>query len=311
MRRFGKQLSLRGYVGAVDGAATSAARSRDASRAEDLGLELAESMLAEGAAAIIRQSGRRLTEPLPLAGRTISSLARAVSPGRWPTPFAAWRHGRRGARDPIEPPPTSALDEALGRLATYDWVVFTSVNGVEAFFDRLSEVSPRLSFFPEVRAIGPATAESLRERGFEAEVVPEKFVAEEVFRAIADRGELGQALSPARRHRPRSAPDLLRSSGAIVDVVVAYRTVPPTKRCDGRRSWSSGARWTWSRSPPPRPRGAFRQGRPRRRRPREAASIGPITSNALRELGVTPTVEAERFTTEGLVEAILRHYRGN
>jgi uroporphyrinogen III methyltransferase/synthase len=259
-----------------------------------------------------------LTEPLPLAGRTIL----VTRPRRQSRPLsdALRRLGATVVEVPaieIEPPSDfRGLDEALGRLATYDWVVFTSVNGVEAFFDRLSETQPQtLSSSQKFAAIGPATAESLRERGFEAEVVPEKFVAEEVFRAIADRGELSgkRFLLPRADIAREALPDLLKASGAIVDVVVAYRTVADDEEM--RRASAlvergdvdmvtftsaSTARSFFARVDPRAVEGRVR-----------AASIGPITSNALRSLGVTPTVEAERFTTEGLVEAILRYYRGN
>jgi uroporphyrinogen III methyltransferase/synthase len=259
-----------------------------------------------------------LTEPLPLAGRTIL----VTRPRRQSKPLvdALRRLGATVVEAPaieIEPPSDfRGLDEALGRLPTYDWVVFTSVNGVEAFFDRLSEAHPRIVVSTQkLAAIGPATAESLRERGLEPEVVPEKFVAEEVFRAIADLGDLSgkRFLLPRADIAREALPDLLRASGAIVDVVVAYRTVADEKEmrrasslveCGGvdmvTFTSASTARSFFAKVDPRSVEGRTR-----------AASIGPITSNALRRLGVAPAVEAERFTTEGLVEAILRYYRRN
>jgi len=259
-----------------------------------------------------------LTEPLPLAGRTIL----VTRPRRQSRPLsdALRRLGATVVEAPaieIEPPSDfRPLDEALGRLATYDWVVFTSVNGVEAFFDRLSKVRPETVVSSQkFAAIGPATAESLRERGFEAEVVPEKFVAEEVFRAIAGRGEVtGKRFLLPRADIAREAlPELLRSSGAIVDVIAAYRTVAAGEEMKRASELvergevdmvtftsASTARSFFAKAGPHAAHGRVR-----------AASIGPITSNALRSLGVSPAVEAERFTTEGLVEAILRYYRRN
>ena len=259
-----------------------------------------------------------MTEPLPLAGRTIlvtrprhqsRSLADALQ-----------RLGATVVEAPaisIEPPSDfRPLDKALGRLATYDWVVFTSVNGVEAFFDRLSEVRPEaLSSSPKLAAIGPATAESLRERGLDAAVVPEKYVAEEVFRALAGRGELSgkRFLLPRADIAREALPELLKAAGAIVDVVVAYRTV----RNDGEMRRASelverGDVDMVTFTSASTARSFFAKVDPRAVENRVlAASIGPITSRALLELGVAPTVEAERFTTEGLVEAILRHYREN
>jgi uroporphyrinogen III methyltransferase/synthase len=259
-----------------------------------------------------------VTEPLPLAGRTIL----VTRPRRQSRPLAdaLRRLGATVIEAPaieIEPPSDfRPLDEAIGRLATYDWVVFTSANGVEAFFDRLSEVRPQaLSSSPKLAAIGPATAESLRERGYEADVVPGKYVAEDVFRAIAGRVELSgkRFLLPRADIAREALPELLRAAGAIVDVVIAYRTVRNDEEM--RRASELVERGELDMvtfTSASTARSFFARVDPRSLENRaRAASIGPITSNALRELGVTPAVEAERFTTEGLVEAILRHYGRN
>ncbi len=82
----------------------------------------------------------------------------------------------------IEPPESWApLDEVLARIDSYDWIVFTSVNGVEVFYERAGTM-------PAVRyaAIGPATAEAIAERGAGAEVVPERFIAEALFEALSE-----------------------------------------------------------------------------------------------------------------------------
>jgi uroporphyrinogen III methyltransferase/synthase len=259
-----------------------------------------------------------LTEGLPLAGRTIL----VTRPRRQSRPLAdaLRRLGATVVEAPaieIEPPSDfRGLDEALDRIATYDWVVFTSVNGVEAFFDRLAEVKPRtLIASQKFAAIGPRTSESLRERGFEAEVVPERYVAEEVFRAIADRAEVAgkRFLLPRADIAREALPDLLKASGAIVDVAVAYRTVPASEEMRraselierGEVDMVTFTSASTARSFFARVDARAVEGRLR------AASIGPITSNALRSLGVSPAVEAERFTTEGLIDAILQYYRRN
>ncbi len=252
--------------------------------------------------------------PLPLAGRTIL----VTRPRRQSRPLAdaLRRLGAHVIEAPaieIEPPSNfHPLDEAISRLETCDWLVFTSANGVDAFFDRLSEVRPETPI-PKRAAIGPATAESLRERGLEADVVPDKHVAEEVFRVLVDLGEVsGKRFLLPRADIARDAlPDLLRAAGATVDVVVAYRTVSADEEM--RRASelvereaidmvtftsASTARSFFAHVNPRAVEGRMR-----------AASIGPITSDALRSLGVAPAVEAERFTTEGLIEAILRYYR--
>jgi uroporphyrinogen III methyltransferase/synthase len=214
----------------------------------------------------------------------------------------------------IEPPSDfRAFDEALRNVAGYDWVVFTSANGVDAFFDRISQVNPKAPLSSlKFAAIGPKTASSLRERGFEAAVVPERFVAEEVFRAIAARGEISQDrfLLPRADIAREALPDMLRGAGAIVDVVEAYRTVASNEEMSRASSLvERGEVDVVTFTSASTVRSFFAKIDLRAFRAKtKAASIGPITSAALRELGVVPEVEAERFTTEGLVEAILRYF---
>jgi uroporphyrinogen III methyltransferase/synthase len=257
-----------------------------------------------------------LTEEHPLAGRTIL-VTRPRHQSR-PLVEALERQGATVVESPaisIEPPSDfSGLDGALARLATYDWIVFTSANAVEAFFGRLSEVAPEARVSTgKLAAIGPATAESLRERGLEPDVVPERHVAEEVFRAIEARGELAgkRFLLPRADIAREALPELLRGAGAIVDAITAYRTLANDQEM--RRAASlvevgevamvvfasaSAVRSFFARVDAHAFRGRV-----------TAASIGPITSDALRALGISPEVEAEHSTTEGLVEAIVGYYR--
>lgn len=207
----------------------------------------------------------------------------------------------------IEPPADkAALDAAIARMDDYDWIVFTSVNGVTGFFERAS-TKPKASF----AAIGPATAEALSERGVEATVVPERFVAEEVFAAMARRAELaGKRILLPRADIARPAlPSLLRDAGADVDVVVAYRTEPSrddiARATDLVREGSVDAVTFTSGSTV---RSFFADADDRLRKRVVPASIGPITSEALREQNVEPVIEAERYTTDGLVDAIRQHF---
>jgi uroporphyrinogen III methyltransferase/synthase len=262
-----------------------------------------------------------LTEPLPLSGRVIL----VTRPRRQSRPLseALRRLGATVVEAPaieIEPPSDFRdLDEAIGRLGRYDWVIFTSANGVEAFFDRLAEVEPGASLKTQrFAAIGPATASSLRERGYEADLVPEKFVAEEVFHAIAGEADVSgkRFLLPRADIAREALPELLRAAGGIVDVVVAYRTVPAEEEMRrASRLVERGEVDMVTFTSASTARSFFAKVDPRAVEGRAvAASIGPITSRALRSLGVPPAVEAERFTTEGLVESILRYYfdrRGN
>jgi uroporphyrinogen-III synthase len=254
-----------------------------------------------------------VSEALPLSGKCIV-VTRPRHQSR-PLAEALRALGARVIEAPaigIEPPADfRALDGALDRLEQYDWVVFTSANAVDAFFDRRASLHADRPL-PAVRfaAIGPATAESLAERGAAADVVPDRFVAEEVFRALARREDpSGKRFLLPRADIAREAlPDLLRKAGGLVDVVEAYRTLPVASEV--RRAAelvetgavdivtftsASTARSFFTGVDPGTLRGRF-----------AAASIGPITSGALREFGVEPRIEAENFSTEGLVEAIAR-----
>jgi uroporphyrinogen III methyltransferase/synthase len=205
------------------------------------------------------------------------------------------------------------LDEAIGRIATYDYVVFTSANAVDAFFDRYEEVRRRI--FPSATrfvAVGPKTAASVRERGFEADVVPVRHTAEALGEALLARENVAgkRFLFPRADIARETLPELLKESGAAVDSVVAYRTVPATEAL-GRavalvRAGEVDAVTFTSESTVRSfldalgDRSLFRRF--------AAASIGPVTSRALRDRGIEPAVEAESSTAEGLVEAIARHF---
>lgn len=213
----------------------------------------------------------------------------------------------------IEPPDDyGPLDQALQSLPDYDWIVFTSANGVEAFFERLAALSA--SVLPgslRWAAIGPATADCLEEHGPRAEVIPDRYVAEDVFRALSEAETLpGKRFLLPRADIAREAlPGLLRQAGAKVEVVVAYRTVPATEEL--RRALDLVQNdevdiVTFTSASTVR---SFFQAIPKASLSTRvlAASIGPITSAALRELGVEPSIEARRFDVGGLVEAIVGH----
>ncbi len=180
----------------------------------------------------------------PLAGRTIViTRARAQS-----AEFAAELEGY-GAR--VVPCPTieitapesyAPLDEAIENLYGYDWIIFTSVNGVDYFLKRLTELGHDVSELDDLRvcSIGEATAVRLRDAQIHVDVVPEQFKAEGVFDALINYlGGVG-GLHALNFLLPRAAvardylPLTLEGAGARVDVVAAYRTVRPETAERGR-----------------------------------------------------------------------------
>ncbi len=127
----------------------------------------------------------------------------------------------------------SALDAAIERVSSYDWIIFTSVNGVTPFVERLKILgkNPRELTKVDLAAIGPATRSSLESHGFAVRVVPRRYIAEEVFEALRKIGPLrgSRILLPRADIAREALPDLLRKEGARVDGVVAYRTVSAKK----------------------------------------------------------------------------------
>ncbi len=180
----------------------------------------------------------------PLAGRTVVvTRARAQS-----AEFVAELE-RLGARvvgcptiEIVEPESYALLDEAIENLFGYDWLVLTSVNGVDHFLRRLEKLGHELSELDELRvcAIGEATALRLREAEVHVDVVPEQFKAEGAFSAIEAYVGGRARLNRLNFLIPRAAvardylPDALEDAGARVDVVPAYRTVPPQTSERGR-----------------------------------------------------------------------------
>jgi uroporphyrinogen III methyltransferase/synthase len=134
------------------------------------------------------------------------------------------------------------LDEAIDHLYGYDWLIFTSVNGVDYFFRRLKVSEREISDLDELKvcAIGEATAESLRELHVHVDVVPEEFKAEGVFAALEQFVGGRAALENLNFLIPRASvardylPKALEEAGARVDVVPAYRTTLPEDLDRGR-----------------------------------------------------------------------------
>ncbi len=206
------------------------------------------------------------------------------------------------------------LDTALKNLATYDWLILTSVNGVDATWERLAKMrlSKRDLKHLKVAAIGPATRKAVEKKGVKVDVVPEEYVAESVVKSLRSKVK-GKRVLLARAKVARDViPRQLRHLGAEVDVVEAYETVAPAaSRTRLRAMMKNPARRpdviTFTSSSTVRNfvalagriSSSVRDGI-------TLASIGPVTSATLAELGLGADVEAKEYTIPGLVQAILR-----
>jgi uroporphyrinogen III methyltransferase/synthase len=213
----------------------------------------------------------------------------------------------------IEPLPDGPqLEAALEGLGGYGLIVVTSVNGVEALFDRMAARGRDARALPAdatVVAIGPATAGRLADHGVRADLVPERFVAEGILEALADRPLDGVRALVARARGAR--PDLvdgLRARGARVDELELYAAVPQPADPADREAALTADYLTFTASSTvrsfvglldPEDRARLNGAVPR------VVSIGPITSATAREEGLTVHAEAAEHTIPGLVEALL------
>lgn len=260
----------------------------------------------------------------PLRGRTIvitRALAQAAE-------FAAMleSYGARVISYPtieiVEPESYATLDEAIENLYGYDWLIFTSVNGVDHFMRRMEARGVDVSELDDLRvcAIGEATAERLRSSRVHVDLVPEQFKAEGVFaileRFIGGRDNLRgkNFLIPraavARDYLPRA----LEEAGARVDVVAAYRTIAPHSSGLGRvRALLAGGAvdcitFTSSSTVRNFARLFDTSDLSETLAGVTIACIGDITAATAAEYGLRPDIQPEQFTTLALAQAIAAYY---
>ena len=227
-----------------------------------------------------------------------------------------------------------SLDSALRNLHTYDWLILTSVNGVDAMWNRLEKMSPEIPWRSgasaprkrekisraltpgnlRIAAIGPATQKAIEQRGLRVDVVPKEYVAESVVRSLRSKVKGKRVLLVRAKVARDVIPRELRKAGAHLDVVEAYETVVPR---------SSRTRLQAAlKSPKKRPHVVtftssstvknFIQlmGSPNRKLDGILmSSIGPVTSATLRECGLGVDIAAKEFTIPGLVRAIVTSLR--
>ena len=206
------------------------------------------------------------------------------------------------------------LDAAIRDLDSFDWLVFTSVNGVEAFVARLAHHGLDLRAVPRkarIAAIGPATAERVREGGLRVDVVPREFRAEALIEELAA-GELAgqRVLIPRARVAREILPERLRESGAEVVVPPAYESVPSSKGKDELAKRLNGGELdcvTFTASSTVENFvGAFGEEESGRLLAGvRIACIGPITAETARGHGIRVDAEAREYTISGLVEAVV------
>ncbi|HMC58994.1 MAG TPA: uroporphyrinogen-III synthase, partial [Candidatus Solibacter sp.] len=205
------------------------------------------------------------------------------------------------------------LDSAIADLASYDWLIFTSANGVRFFMDRLDRSARDLrALRAKICAIGPATRAAVEALHLKVDLMGREYVAEGLLEAFAAHGLAGKRVLLPRAAVARDlVPEELRRRGALVDVVEAYRTEVPEGAAARAREvlGASPDCVTFTSSSTVQNFVAVTGGvSPLAGIP--VVSIGPITTRTARGLGIEVTAEAKVFTVEGLVEAVLGLYSG-
>lgn len=212
------------------------------------------------------------------------------------------------------------LDSALRNLATYDWLILTSVNGVEALFERVAKKKIDVAALAHLKiaAIGPATRRAIEQHGLRVAVTPKEYVAESVVASMQRRVKGKRVLLVRARIARDVIPRELRKAGAEVDVVEAYETVAPKFSEKRLRALLANKTLrphaiTFTSSSTAKnfvellglgsARAALKK--PAHRQGVHTASIGPVTSATLREFGLPVDIEAREYTIPGLVAAIV------
>ena len=216
-----------------------------------------------------------------------------------------------------DPPSYTALDAALRHLPSYDWVVWTSANGVTHTVARLEALGldPDVLRSCRLAVIGGSTARALASFGYTVDLVPPQAVAESLRDTLiaAGVGAESRVLLP----QPAASRDVLatglRAAGAVVDVVPAYQTELNADAATNVRRWLSAGRIDCALvTSPSTVRGLLQlldhDLETLRRIP--LACIGPMTADAVRALGIDPALVATEHTNDGLVAALTQYWTG-
>lgn len=217
-----------------------------------------------------------------------------------------------------EPVDYAPLDRAIGNLSLYKWIIFTSINGVRAFFNRVRYLNGDIRDLKGIKlcAIGPQTAKTLQAMALQVDYIPAEYRAEAIVAGLRDSIKAGdRVLLPRADIARQLLPEALSELGAVVDEVTAYRTVAGSGNAPVIREMLAGGEIdiiTFTSSSTVRnfvnllgaggdPKGLLGQAR--------VACIGPVTARTAGELGLPVDITAQEYTIAGLLKAILDYYR--
>jgi uroporphyrinogen III methyltransferase/synthase len=215
-------------------------------------------------------------------------------------------------------PPLSfeQMDEAINRIETYQWIIFTSVNGVQSFFDRLKFLRKDIRDLKGIKlcAIGPRTQAEIEQFGLIVGCVPKEYKAEAIVEGLSDKIASGErVLLPRAETARKLLPQSLSEKGVVVDEISAYRTTPGkgnvqlvTELLQSKQAHA--VTFTSSSTVTNFVNMLNTDNLSELLQDVVVASIGPITSQTAHECGIHVDVEAKEYTIDGLVAALLEYF---
>ncbi len=219
----------------------------------------------------------------------------------------------------IAPPEDiSPLKKSIENIDIYDWLVFTSVNGVKFFFDTLFDMGKDVRSLGHLKlaCIGPVTKERLQDYGIISDILPETYRAESVIKAFSNIELKNKKILLPRAKKARTIlPEELTKMGAKVDEVVAYETLLDIDKKEELINLLQDSKIdavTFTSSSTVSNFISLLDSKDSRKLLKNivTASIGPITSKTARSLDIEPEIEAGEYTIQGLVDSLLAYYEG-
>ncbi len=208
------------------------------------------------------------------------------------------------------------IDRAMDQLNAYDWIIFTSANGVDFFWQRMMDrgTNPRLPSSLKVCAIGPATARRLKKKRAAVHYIPKEYIAESILEGFEKMAVKGERILLARAKKARDIlPTGLKKMGAEVDVVAVYRTTRPrggSKKLKKLLTEGKIDAVAFTSSSTVNHFAELLKGEDLKKLMRRiaVAGIGPVTAKTAREWGMKVKIQPKQFTIPGLTRAITKYF---
>ena len=217
----------------------------------------------------------------------------------------------------VPPKDWKEIDRAIKNLPKYDWAIFTSINGVKYFVERLKKQGKDIRELKGIKicAIGPATAKAIEDLGIKVDLLPKEYRAESIITGLGKTKIKGRRFLLPRALKAREVlPEEIKRLGGKVDVVTAYRTVQPKEKTDEIRKMLREKRvdvvtFTSSSTVENFVNMFKRNEVPGILNGTRVACIGPITKDTATKLGIKTDIMPEKYTIPALTEAIGEYYK--